>query len=156
MLNLPIVLARDVDNAEAILALRSAVSSSASLSHLRKHSNLGQMTQDRQLPIYTMKANTIPQITRTLRQVLNMGEPDTIDDLEQSGFAQTGSSDELDPLEEARRAVEQIVIPQGRPVDLLPRSAAVRKMQHELVEHYRLNSSSFGEEPNCRLRIYPA
>ncbi len=156
MLNLPIVLARDVDHAEAILALRSAVSSSASLSHLRKHSNLGQMTQDRQLPIYTMKANTIPQITRTLRQVLNMGEPDTIDDLEQSGFAQTGSSDELDPLEEARRAVEQIVIPQGRPVDLLPRSAAVRKMQHELVEHYRLNSSSFGEEPNCRLRIYPA
>ncbi|MBV9387354.1 MAG: hypothetical protein JOZ78_13105, partial [Chroococcidiopsidaceae cyanobacterium CP_BM_ER_R8_30] len=28
--------------------------------------------------------------------------------------------------------------------------------QHELVEHYRLKSSSFGEEPNRRLRIYPA
>jgi predicted RNA-binding protein Jag len=59
-------------------------------------------------------------------------------------------------LEEARLAVEQIVIPKGQPVELLPRSAQVRKMQHELVEHYRLKSHSFGEEPNRRLRIYPA
>jgi len=29
-------------------------------------------------------------------------------------------------------------------------------MQHELVEHYRLQSRSFGDEPNRRLRIYPA
>jgi predicted RNA-binding protein Jag len=41
-------------------------------------------------------------------------------------------------------------------VELLPRSAKVRQMQHELVEHYRLNSNSFGDEPNRRLRIYPA
>jgi predicted RNA-binding protein Jag len=31
----------------------------------------------------------------------------------------------------------------------------VRKMQHELIEHYHLKSDSFGEEPNRRLRIYP-
>ncbi|MFM7792249.1 MAG: R3H domain-containing nucleic acid-binding protein, partial [Microcystis panniformis] len=55
-----------------------------------------------------------------------------------------------------RLAVEQIVIPTGQPVELLPRSAKVRKMQHELVEHYRLQSDSFGEEPNRRIRIYPA
>ena len=53
-------------------------------------------------------------------------------------------------------AVEQIVIPQGQPVELLPRNAKVRKMQHELIEHYRLRSDSFGNEPNRRLRIYPA
>jgi predicted RNA-binding protein Jag len=52
--------------------------------------------------------------------------------------------------------VEQIVIPKGQPVELLPRSAKVRKMQHELVEHYRLKSNSFGDEPNRRIRIYPA
>ena len=67
-----------------------------------------------------------------------------------------GSEDELDALEEARLEVEQIVIPKGQPVELLPRSAKVRKMQHELVEHYRLKSDSFGDEPNRRLRIYPA
>ncbi len=62
----------------------------------------------------------------------------------------------MDALEEARLAVEQIVIPKGQPVELLPRSAKVRKIQHELVEHYRLKPNSFGEEPNRRLRIYPA
>jgi predicted RNA-binding protein Jag len=62
----------------------------------------------------------------------------------------------MDALEEARLAVEQIVIPKGQPVELLPRSSQVRKMQHELVEHYRLKSDSFGDEPNRRLRIYPA
>ncbi|MBW4560310.1 MAG: hypothetical protein KME32_03975, partial [Mojavia pulchra JT2-VF2] len=51
---------------------------------------------------------------------------------------------------------EQIVIPKGIPVELLPRCAKVRSMQHELVERYRLKSQSFGEEPLRRLRIYPA
>jgi len=64
--------------------------------------------------------------------------------------------DEIAALEEARLAVEQIVIPKRQPVELLPRSAKVRQMQHELVEHYRLTSDSFGSEPNRRLRIYPA
>jgi stage III sporulation protein SpoIIIAA len=147
MLELPIALTRDVDSAEVILALRS---------HERKHNSLRRMGFDRQIPIYTVKANTIPQITRTLRQILNMGEPDITDELETSRLSQTGNSDEIDALEEARLAVEKIVIPQGRPVDLLPRSAYLRKIQHELVEHYHLNSSSFGEEPNRCVRIYPA
>jgi predicted RNA-binding protein Jag len=66
------------------------------------------------------------------------------------------TDDEIEALEEARLAVEQIVVPKGQPVELLPRSASIRKMQHELVEHYRLKSRSFGDEPNRRLRIYPA
>lgn len=147
-LSLPIVLTKDVDSADAILALRA---------HVRKHSNLRRMAEARQLPMYTLKANTMPQITKTLRQMLGMDEPDTIDDLELSLFAPSGSGEnELDALEEARLAVEQIVIPKGQPVELLPRTASVRKMQHELVEHYRLKSDSFGSEPNRRLRIYPA
>jgi predicted RNA-binding protein Jag len=71
-------------------------------------------------------------------------------------FARDGSDDEIEALEETRLAVEQIVLPKGQPVELLPRSPKVRKMQHELVEHYRLKSDSFGDEPNRRLRIYPA
>jgi hypothetical protein len=107
--------------------------------------------------MYTLKANTMSQITQTLRACLGMDEPDTIDDLELSLFTPSGSGEnEIDALEEARRAVEQVVIPKGQPVELLPRSASVRKMQHKLVEHYRLKSNSFGSEPNRRLRIYQA
>ena len=147
VLNLPIVLTKDMDNAEAVLALRS---------HVKNHSKLRQITKARHVPIYSLKASTIPQITRALRRLLNIDEPNLSDTTELRLFAKDGSEDELEALEETRLAVEQIVIPKGQPVELLPRSAKVRKMQHELVEHYRLKSSSFGDEPNRRLRIYPA
>ena len=85
-----------------------------------------------------------------------MDEPSVTDANDLRLFTQSGSDDEIDALEEARLAVEQIVLPKGQPVELLPRSPKVRKMQHELIEHYRLKSRSFGDEPNRRLRIYPA
>lgn len=76
---------------------------------------------------------------------------------EWSHFADSGDEAEAwEALEETRLAVEQIVLPKGQPVELLPRSAHMRKLQHEFVEHYHLKSSSFGTEPNRRLRIYPA
>ncbi|BAY18615.1 single-stranded nucleic acid binding R3H [Anabaenopsis circularis NIES-21] len=147
VLTLPVVLTKDIDSADAILALRS---------HVKNHAKLRQVAKARHLPIHMIKASTIPQITRGLRRLLNMDEPEIADDRELQLFLHSGSDDEIDALEEARLAVEQIVIPKGQPVELLPRSPQVRKMQHELVEHYRLKSHSFGEEPNRRLRIYPA
>jgi stage III sporulation protein SpoIIIAA len=147
VLTLPVVLTKEIDNADAILALRS---------HVKNHAKLRQMAKARHVPIHMIKSSTIPQITRGLRRLLNIEDPDMTDDRELQLFLHSGSDDEMDALEEARLAVEQIVIPKGQPVELLPRSSQVRKMQHELVEHYRLKSDSFGEEPNRRLRIYPA
>jgi stage III sporulation protein SpoIIIAA len=147
VLTLPVMLTKDIDSADAILALRS---------HVKNHAKLRQMAKARHVPIHMIKASTIPQITRGLRRLLNIDDPDIADDRELQLFLHSGSDDEIDALEEARLAVEQIVIPKGQPVELLPRSPQVRKMQHELVEHYRLKSHSFGEEPNRRLRIYPA
>lgn len=145
---LPIVLTQDIDSVDAILALRS---------HVRKHSNLRRMATERQLPIHMIKANTMSAITRTLRACLGMDEPDTTDEHELGKRASNGGTeDEIAALEEARRAVEQIVLPKGQPVELLPRCAKVRQMQHELVEHYRLKSLSFGSEPFRQVRIYPA
>jgi hypothetical protein len=112
------------------------------------------MVADRQVPVYTIKANTISAITRTLQSCLQMDEPDTTD--VNALYSRSSGDSEIDALEEARVAVEQVVIKRGQPVELLPRSASVRKMQHELVERYRLKSHSFGEEPHRRLRIYPA
>jgi stage III sporulation protein SpoIIIAA len=147
ILQLPIVLTKDLSTADAILALRS---------HIKNQAKLRQIAKGRQIPIHGIKSNSIPQITRALRRLLGMDDPQFSEATDLRLFTRSGSDDELEALEEARLAVEQIVIPTGQPVELLPRSAKVRKMQHELVEHYRLNSDSFGEEPNRRLRIYPA
>jgi stage III sporulation protein SpoIIIAA len=147
VLNLPVVLTKDMDSADAVLGLRS---------HVKNHGKLRSIAKARQVPIHAVKASTIPQITRALRHMLDMDDPGAPETTDLRLFTQSGSDDEIEALEEARLAVEQIVIPKGQPVELLPRSPKVRKMQHELVEHYRLKSDSFGDEPNRRLRIYPA
>jgi len=147
VLNLPVILTKDMASADAVLALRT---------HIKNHAKLRQISKVRQVPIYSVKSGTIPQITRTLRRMLHMDDPGVPEDADLRLFAANGSEDEVEALEEARLAVEQIVIPKGQPVELLPRSAYVRKIQHELIEHYRLKSASFGEEPNRRLRIFPA
>jgi len=146
-MNLPIVLTKDLDGADAVLALRS---------HIKNHSKLRQIAKSRQLSIFTVKSNSMSQIIRALQRMLKMEDAFLDEPINLNLFSRSGDEDELEALEEARLAVEQIVIPKGQPVELLPRSAKVRKMQHELVEHYHLKSSSFGEEPNRRLRIYPA
>jgi len=51
--------------------------------------------------------------------------------------------------------VEQLVIPNGQPVELLPRSAEIRRMQAELAARYRLTSAEFGSGSQQRLRIFP-
>ena len=144
---MPIVLTKNLDDADAVIALRTQI---------KHHSKLRSLARDKQMPIYTVKSNTIPQITRIFRQILNLDDPNIPEPTDLRLFTKAGNDDEIEALEEARLAVEQIVIPKGQPVELLPRSAKVRKMQHELIEHYRLQSDSFGDEPNRRLRIYPA
>jgi stage III sporulation protein SpoIIIAA len=145
-LKLPVILTKDIDHADVVFALRS---------HVKSHGKLKQVARMKQVPIVSIKSNSIPQIARGLRRLLNIDEPES-EVLDINMFSTGSSEGEMEALEEARLAVEQIVIPKGQPVELLPRPAQVRKMQHELIEHYRLQSQSFGEEPNRRLRIYPA
>lgn len=146
LLKLPVVLTKDMDNADVVLALRSQI---------KNHSKLRQLAKTKDLPIHVVKSNTLPQITRTLQRLLDM-DPTSAESIDFKMFTESNNEDEIEALEEARLAVEQIVIPKGQPVELLPRPSKVRKMQHELAEHYRLQSNSMGEEPNRRLRIYPA
>ncbi len=146
-LQLPVVITRDIDQADVILTLRS---------HLKGESKLRHLAHIHHLPIHTIKANSMAQIVRGLRHLLGMEETSPAEVADLSLFSPSGSDDELEALEEARLAVEEIVLPKGQAVELLPRSANIRRMQHELIEHYQLTSCSFGEEPNRRLRIYPS
>lgn len=146
ILRLPIVVTKDLDNADVVIALRS---------YLKNQSKLRQVAKMRQIPIHGIKSNTVPQITRTLQKLLGINETQVSEIRDLHLFTKGDEDDELEALEEARLAIEQIVLPKCQPVELLPRSAKVRGMQHELIEHYHLHSDSFGEEPNRRLRIYP-
>jgi stage III sporulation protein SpoIIIAA len=57
-------------------------------------------------------------------------------------------------LKEAKEAVEQVQ-KTDRAVELAPRRAFLRRLQHQLIEEHQLMSFSVGDEPNRRLRIVP-
>jgi stage III sporulation protein SpoIIIAA len=67
-LSLPVVLTKDIDHADAVLALRS---------HVKNHSKLRHIAKARQVPIHTIKASTIPQIAHGLRRMLDIDDSGT-------------------------------------------------------------------------------
>jgi len=134
-----VVLTRNLETARVILSQRE---------HAKKDSKLEHLAERHQLPIHIVEASNVSAITRTLQRLLGMNE--------KYFDAEGSSSDEIAALEEARLAVERVVISLKQPMDLLPRSARVREMQHQLVDRYRLHSQSVGSEPERYLHIYPA
>jgi hypothetical protein len=59
-------------------------------------------------------------------------------------------------FQEARMAIEHVVIPKGEPVDLLPRSYQVVSLQLDLVRSYQLEARRICGESNIHhLRILP-
>ena len=112
-----------------------------------------------------IKADTLPQIQRGLERLLQRhdSEAGAGDDDDHDGThadqgengTRSGADDALAALEECRLAVERLVLPEGRPVELLPRSEAVRQMQAELAARYQLSSAVFGSGRQQRLRIFP-
>ncbi|MGC1248048.1 MAG: AAA family ATPase, partial [Spirulinaceae cyanobacterium] len=79
IMNLPIVLTKDMDSADAVLALRS---------HIKNHSKLRQIAKARQLPIHAVKSSTVPQISRVLRRLLNMDDPKVPEAIDMRLFTQ--------------------------------------------------------------------
>ena len=56
-------------------------------------------------------------------------------------------------LREAEEAIYQVLLT-SQAIELSPQTSYVRRMQHQLAEHYRLQSRSTGLEPNRRVRIF--
>uniref|UniRef100_A0A0A9FG25 Uncharacterized protein n=1 Tax=Arundo donax TaxID=35708 RepID=A0A0A9FG25_ARUDO len=65
------------------------------------------------------------------------------------------SSEETDALEEARLAIEQVVIPKGERVQLLPRPSSIISSQVDAIESFSLKCEVTGQEANASVRILP-
>lgn len=147
----------DIGAADAILALHSK---------LKENSWIRGVAKYQHLPIFVMKTNMMAEMVRAMRTILGL---DTLgaksffsfknfkNDIEISDGAAKGRSsrEEIDALEEARLAIEYIVIPGGQPVELLPRCADIIARQIKLVESYQLVTEKSGTELDSRLQILP-
>jgi len=154
---LPVQLVPDVEQAEVVLSVRG---------QLGRDPELRRRAQAAGRPILVIKSDSPHLIQRALERLLArssrnapaaQGTAQAIDGSDAHGAVPPQAlEDGHAALEECRLAVERVVLPEGRPVELLPRSERVRQMQAELVGRYRLRCAVFGRGNQQRLRVFPA
>jgi hypothetical protein len=134
----------DLSEADVVLSIRLGLS---------RQPSLRRQARDLGIPILVIKSDTLPQVTRAMARLLSRRASETPADAISPDRA--SKDDEFAALEECRLAVEQVVMPQGRPVELLPRTDRVLRMQADLVSRYQLRSDVFGQAEQSRLRVFP-
>jgi stage III sporulation protein SpoIIIAA len=127
-LGVPVTVARELDEADAVVTLRNY--------YKRKPAALRD-AESNGVPIYVLKTNTTLQMENMLASLFDL---------------------EADPQEAALRETAEaigLVQASGRPVELAPQNAYVRRLQHQMAERNALMSRSRGSEPNRRVELIP-
>ncbi|KAI4366040.1 hypothetical protein MLD38_021965 [Melastoma candidum] len=136
-----VLLTDNISEADALLALQSK---------LKKNPRIQAAVRSRGIPTYVTKTSSLVQIAKALTDILQDRDSGNNAELEQFN-----TSEKIDALEEARIAIEQIVIPKGEVVELLPRPPSLIYLQRDLARKYQLQSEKVGKEQDARLRIFP-
>ncbi|KAL5565148.1 hypothetical protein UlMin_028312 [Ulmus minor] len=133
----------NISEADALLALQSK---------LKKNARIQAAAKSHDIPIYVAKTSSMVQIRKVIRALLS----DREDGLKNLGSVDlVKSSEKTDALEEARVAIEQVVIPKGDAVELLPRPVRIISLQLDLIRKYQLEAERVGSNTEVRLRILP-
>jgi stage III sporulation protein SpoIIIAA len=119
------------DRAHMIIALRARTNDD----------RLQRLVQSTGLPVHTVRKNTTSQIRRLLQNTFNL-----VQGVDESDIAAIVRETEAG----IRRALEEGVV-----VELAPRSASLRQMQHRVASRHRVVVESVGSEPLRHLVIYP-
>ncbi len=128
---LPAVVARDIRDADVIIALKA--------SYRREPPRMREGSA-RGLPTYVVRSNTYAQIASAMREVF-----------QSSGLERGDTEAALREAEEGARRVRET----GEPIELQPQNSYVRRLQHQVIERLELLSESVGTEPRRRVRILP-
>ena len=142
----PVSAVDDLACADVLLSVRRG---------LGRQPELRRQAREAGVPILVIKSDSLAQVERALERLLNRQPLPRKDQEAERSFVHPDRGDALAALEECRLAVEQIVMPQGRPVELLPRDENVLQMQADLVARYSLQSDVYGSSDQRRLRVFP-
>jgi hypothetical protein len=131
-LGVPAVLVNDAGDAEVFVTLRS---------YYRKRQRPIMDAENRNVPIYVLRANTINQMQQFLSDLFNLA----MDNIGETG---------LEPVVQETQAAIQAVMNGERWVELQPAASPIRRMQHQMAREANLFSHSYGKEPRRRVRIF--
>ena len=146
-LQLPIILTKEIQYADAVLALANLIKSNRKLK---------QISHAKKLTVHTIQNTSLVMIIKALRNLAKIYSLNTNQSEGSEKITSNILSQEfLSPLEEVRLAIEEIVVPKKLAVDLFPQTSLLRKQQHEIIAHYQLDGITVGKNNNKRIRIFP-
>ena len=131
-LGVPAVIVTDVDEADALVTLRT---------YYRNREQTVMDAEHRGMPIYVLRANTVAQVEQFLGDLYNISE-------------QQHPRDSMDSVRDETQRAISAVLNGERWVDLPPGTSLVRRLQHELARNAELVSHSYGKEPRRHVRIF--
>ena len=132
-LNVPVVLANDVDDADVLVTLRS---------YYRKRQRAIVDAERRGMPIYVLRANTINQMQQFLSDLFNLSA-------DVAGRRPRRLRPRGDPGRPSTPCLNG-----ERWVELQPAASSMRRLQHQMARQANLLSHSYGKEPRRRVRIF--
>ncbi len=132
-MKVPLHVVDDLAHAQALVTLKN---------YYRRHQRPISDAEERALPVYVLRSNSITQMENFLADLFDMpAEPEEDADSMQQAMHETQSA-------------IQAVLSGSRTVDLAPQSSTIRRMQHDLARQANLISHSYGKEPYRRVRIF--
>ena len=135
-LDLNVEITRNVEDADIVIVHKNFAKGGAKVL---------STAEEYRVRVFYVKTNSMAQIQKVLKEALDIQPGDirpTSDYKDDTELA----------LDETRNAIEKIQ-EGAKEIELSPQNHQIRKLQHELVEDYNLESVSIGEEPNRRLKV---
>jgi stage III sporulation protein SpoIIIAA len=123
-------IARTPREADVVLTLKA---------HDKRQPRTLKDLEDQGLKISIIRSNTVSQMKAFLSQTFGLEDQ---------------QNEEEDAMHEVTEAVDR-VMSYGKPVELSPQSAHIRRLQHMMIEQHGLGSESRGEVPWRRVIVLP-
>jgi stage III sporulation protein SpoIIIAA len=131
-LGVPVLAVKDFAEADVVVTLRS---------YYRKRQRPIVDAEQRGVPIYVLRSNTVNQMQQFLSDLFNLSRV-------------TGEEQGVERVLEETEGAISAVLNGERWVELPPATSYIRRLQHEMAREANLTSHSYGKEPYRRVRIF--
>jgi len=131
-LGVPVLVVKDFGEADVLVTLRT---------YYRKRQRPIVDAENRGMPIYVLRSNTVNQMQQFLSDLFNLSH-------------ETGEEQTVERAVQETEGAINAVLNGERWIELPPALSYIRRLQHEMARQANLTSHSYGKEPYRRVRIF--
>jgi stage III sporulation protein SpoIIIAA len=131
-LGVPVMVVKEFGEADVLVTLRT---------YYRKRQRPIVDAENRGMPIYVLRSNTVNQMQKFLSDLFNISRD-------------SGEEKTVERVIQDTEGAINAVLNGERWIELPPALAYIRRLQHEMARQANLTSHSYGKEPYRRVRIF--